>query len=426
VPSSGYPPVRPMLRAGRWAILLALAAALLFGHRHLDAPGVRPGLGIALLLYALASAVVLRAPSLSGLRVTGIMAADLLFTTVVVEASGGLRSPFFGLYYLIVVACAIFYNLPGGLVAAVAIAGITLLVEKLGLHGPLAPPVVMIETLPELVLVAVVAGYLTGQLRHETEARHEAEREALQLEMNRQSLEREMALARRVQQAALPRTSPQVPGLDVGVRFQSAAEVGGDFYDFQEDGNWLGLVVGDAAGKGVPAALVATSATHSFHTQAPGGRLAEWCASFSRELEQRAPDDMLATAFCCRVDGGSGRGTWVNAGHPPPVLCRAGGEPTLLTEHDLVLGMLSDAPYTERELTLAPGDVLVIYTDGLTEAVCRDGSLAGVEPLLRWLPALVEMEAEAIARGIEARLREVATLRDDLTLLVLKKVAPGT
>jgi serine phosphatase RsbU (regulator of sigma subunit) len=415
-----------MLRAGRWAILLALAAALLFGHRHLDAPGVRPGIGIALLLYALVSAAVLRAPLLSGPRVIGIMAADLLFTTLVVEASGGLRSPFFGLYYLIVVACAIFYNLPGGLVAAVAIAGSTLLSEGLGLHGPLAPPTVMIETLPELVLVAVVAGHLTAQLKRETEAHLEAEREALRLEMERQSLEREMALARRVQQAALPRMSPQVPGLDVGVRFQSAAEVGGDFYDFQQDGNWLGLVVGDAGGKGVPAALVATSAMHSFHAQAPGARLAAWCASFSRELDERAPADMLATAFCCLVDGGSGHGTWVNAGHPPPVLCRAGGEPTLLTEHDLVLGMFADALYTERELTLAPGDVLVIYTDGLTESIRPDGSLTGVELLLGWLPPLMALEAEEIATRIEVRLREVATLRDDLTLLVLKKLALGT
>src|SRR5262249_32933486 len=155
---------------------------------------------------------------------------------------------------------------------------------------------------------------LTAQLKQEVERHREAELTALRLHMERQSAEREMALAREVQQAALPTMPTQVDGLDVGVRFRAAADVGGDFYDFYQRGNELGLLVGDAGGKGVPAALVATTAMHLFHTQAPGMSLTDWCQTFNRELVERAPASMLTTAFCCRLDPSSGRGSTVNAG----------------------------------------------------------------------------------------------------------------
>jgi sigma-B regulation protein RsbU (phosphoserine phosphatase) len=279
----------------------------------------------------------------------------------------------------------------------------------------------MLSTLPYLLLAAIVAGYLTNQLKREMERHREAERAALLLEAQRQSAEREMALAREVQQAALPPVPSPVAGLEIGVRFRAAGEVGGDFYDFYQRGDELGLLVGDAGGKGVPAALVGTTAMHLFHTQAPAAGLAAWCQAFNRELEERAPAYMLATAFCCRLDGSSGRGAWVNAGHPPPVLCRPGEPSILLEDHGMVLGVTEEVVYAEREVALAPGDVLVIYTDGLTEALRPDGTLTGVEPLLTRLPALVALGAAAIAEKIEAHLLEIATLRDDLTLVVIKK-----
>jgi sigma-B regulation protein RsbU (phosphoserine phosphatase) len=197
--------------------------------------------------------------------------------------------------------------------------------------------------------------------------------------------------------------------------------VGGDFYDFCQVENELRLLVGDAAGKGVPASLVATTAMHLFHTQAPGTSLAEWCRDFSRELEERAPSYMLATAFCCALDGRTGHGTWVNAGHPPPVLCRPGRPPELLEGFGLVLGVSGEVGYSARPIGLAPGDVLVIYTDGLTEAVLPDGSRTEVEPLLAQLPALVSFPPAEIAERIEAHLVETADLRDDLTVVVIKK-----
>src|SRR5262249_15204771 len=138
VPPSPPPPeglLRPMLRAGRWVILLALMGALLTGHHHLDDAGVRPTLGGALILYALLSTVLLRSGSLTPVRVVVIAVADLAFVGLIVEFTGGLLSPFFGLYYLVVVASAIFFEVAGGLAAAAVVIAITALNEMTGFHG---------------------------------------------------------------------------------------------------------------------------------------------------------------------------------------------------------------------------------------------------------------------------------------------------
>jgi serine phosphatase RsbU (regulator of sigma subunit) len=426
VPPSPPPPdvlLQPMLRAGRWVILLALTGALLTGHASLDAPGVRLWMGVALALYAILSTLLLRSWSLTPARIAAIAALDLAFVAVIVESTGGLRSPYFGLYYLVVVASAIFYEVAGGLVAAAFVIVITAAGEGSGFHGARHPALsLMVATLAYMLLAAVVAGHLTQQLKKEIERHREAQHAALVLELERRGAEREMAMAREVQQAALPAAPAAIQGLDIGVRFRAAAEVGGDFYDFYQAGNELRLLVGDAGGKGVPAALVATTAMHFFHTQSPKMSLAEWCGQFSRELDERAPSYMLATAFCCALDGSSGRGTWVNAGHPPPALCRSGRPPELLEGSGLTLGVSADAQYTARPIDLAPDDLLVIYTDGLSEALLPDGSRTGSEPLLAQLPALLALPAAQIAAKIEAHLLEVAAVRDDLTIVVVRKL----
>jgi serine phosphatase RsbU (regulator of sigma subunit) len=421
-----YRLLQPMLRAGRWIIFLALGTALAFGHHALDLPGVRPALAAALALYAVLSTILLRRRALTPALVVGVAGADLIFVALLVEGTGGIHSPFFEFYYLIVVASAVFYEVRGGLATALAVIVITAAGQWLGARGSILPAAsLMLATLLHLFLAAVIAGYLTSQLKREFERHRAAEQAALVLEMERRSAEREMALARQVQQAALPELPAQVEGLEIGVRFRAAGEVGGDFYDFYHRGSEIGLLVGDAGGKGMPAALVGTAALHFFHTQAPATGLAEWCRTFNRELAERTPSFMLATAFCCRVDGLSGQGAWVNAGHPPPVLYRAAPgaslAPILLEGHGMVLGVAEEVDYSEEALALGPGDVLVLYTDGLTEARRPDGRLTGVEPLLGWLPELAPLAAAEIAASIETHLLEIATLRDDLTLLVVKK-----
>jgi serine phosphatase RsbU (regulator of sigma subunit) len=424
VPEFPYLLVYPMLQMGRWVLLLALASAFLFGRLQRDFPVLWLPITLALVPYSLLSLMLLRRHSLSARQVLGILGADLLFIAFLVESSGGVRSLFFGFYYLVVVASGIFYHVSGGLVAAGTIAGITLLGECLRFHGLVLPPAqASMITLPYLMMAAIVAGHLTAQLEKEMLLRRETERSRLLLQAEAQSAEREMSLAREVQQAALPRVPDPLQGLEVGIRFRAAAEVGGDFYDFYQREDELGLLVGDAGGKGVPAALVATTAMHLFHTQAPQVGLERWCELFNRELEERTPATMLATAFCYRLHTLTGKGAWVNAGHPPPVLLRCGGTPCLLEDHGLMLGVAAGTQYTAAELTLQTGDILIAYTDGLTEAVGADGARTDLEPVLSHLPALASLSGEQIALELEARLLAVAEIRDDLTIVVIKKVS---
>jgi sigma-B regulation protein RsbU (phosphoserine phosphatase) len=413
----------PLLRAGRWVILLALAVALLPGRNHLVAPALRAGLAASLLLYTLATLALLRPPTLSLGRVAAIAAADVMLIGTVVEASGGLASPFFGLYHLVITAAAITYGVVGGLIVTGAIFLITAAGEALGIHGRPTPLLGLLAgRLPELPTAAIVAGYLSTRLRAEIERRHESERAALVLQVRQESLAKEMALAREVQQAALPRAAPRSPEIEIAVRFRAAAEVGGDFYDFYEGDGRVGLLLGDAAGKGVAAALVATTAMHTFHTWAPRLGPAAWCAEFGRELAERAPDAMLASAIACEIDLPAGTLHWVNAGHPPPVLARPGAPALFIEEHDLILGIYPNVTYEARVQALCPGDLLLFYTDGVSEAARPDGSLLGAEFLLDALPPLLPLSAAEIVAGIEAEVLRLARPQDDLTLLVLKKV----
>lgn len=414
--------LHPMLRVGRWVLLLAMAGALAFGSQRLGHPTLRSGLAVALGGYSLLSMALLRLRPLTPALVLGIISADFAYIALLVEGTGGMRSPFFGLYYLVVVAGAVFYQVAGGLAVAGAAVAVSALGEAIGLHGAGPPPVdAVMATVPYLLAAAVVAGYLTAQLKREMALHQEAQRAATRLQVQRESDEREMAVAHEVQQAALPRVPADLEGLEIGVRFRAAREVGGDFYDFYRHGAELGLLVGDAGGKGVPAALVATTAMHTFHSRAPEAGLEAWCREFNRELAERAPTSMLVTAVCCRLDGTTGKGVWINAGHPPPVLCRPGQPPGLLEKPGLVLGVASEVEYTGSELELAPGDVLVLYTDGLTEARCPDGSLFGIEPVLALLPDIVGLAADPIAAEIEAYVLQNTEPRDDLTILVVKK-----
>jgi serine phosphatase RsbU (regulator of sigma subunit) len=397
--------------------------AIAFGREYLAGPGIRATLAGVLVLYTAATFWLLRAPTLPPVRVVGVAVADLLFIAAIVEASGGIESPFFGLYHLIAVAAAILYGIGGGLLATAVVFAVTALGQQAGLHGTDAPVTkLLFAQLSELPLTAMVAGSMAAQLKRESERRHATEREALVLHVRGESAAREMALAREVQQAALPAAPPRTAGLQIAARFRAAADVGGDFYDFYERDGRIGLIVGDAAGKGVAAALVATTALHLFHTQAPRVGLATWLAEFNRELDARAPDAMLATAVAFEVHPVSGHALWVSAGHPPPLLCRNGAPPLLLEEYGLALGVSAHADYHEKELILGPGDLLVLYTDGLTEAVRRDGSFVGFDFLPELLPGIAAGSAEEVVTGIEAALLQVAAPTDDLTLVVVKKV----
>ena len=250
------------------------------------------------------------------------------------------------------------------------------------------------------------------------------------LEQARAQLESELQVARALQIAILPATFPARPGCDGAARMIPATTMGGDFYDFIElpDGR-IGLVMADVAGKGVPAAFFMAVARTNLRELAsqhadPGACLAHTNAV----LCTQNPMDLFVTVFYGVLDPATGLLIYANGGHNPPYLRRASGSVEVLGgAGGLVLGVMPGVVYPNHTLQLLPGDRLVLYTDGVTEAFSPAEEAYGTERLLAELKAHADGEAAAL---VERICRSVtvfagaAPQSDDITLSVLVWGAP--
>jgi serine phosphatase RsbU (regulator of sigma subunit) len=258
-----------------------------------------------------------------------------------------------------------------------------------------------------------------------------------QLSLMRHSVEQELRVARSIQQASLPKEVPQLEGWQVSPFYRPAREVGGDFYDFFElqEGR-VGVVVGDATGKGMPAALVAGAASNMLRAvaQALGSSSSpgEVLAQVNETLLARIPANMFVTCFYAIVEDESGRLLYANAGHNLPCCRRDDGHAaattttTDLSARGMPLGIMPQMNYEEKESVLVPGEGVLFYTDGLVEAHNSQGEMFGT-PRLR---SLLSERPEA-GRGLSATLMEELERftgkgweqEDDITLLTLERSA---
>jgi serine phosphatase RsbU (regulator of sigma subunit) len=254
-----------------------------------------------------------------------------------------------------------------------------------------------------------------------------------QLSLMRQSTEQELRLARSIQRASLPREVPQLEGWQITPFYRPAREVGGDFYDFHllSEGR-VGLVVGDATGKGVPAALVMSTACGMLQLAAqalvdsssPG----EVLSRVNETLWDRIPANMFVTCFYAILDPRSATFTYANAGHDLPYLWH-GGDAEELRARGMPLGLMPGMSYEQKEMMLAPGDSALLYSDGLVEAHDPKGEMFGF-PRLRVLVA--EHGAEEEERSLGSLLLEELysfvgegwEQEDDITLVTLRRSAP--
>lgn len=242
---------------------------------------------------------------------------------------------------------------------------------------------------------------------------------------NHGAIDRELEQAGAMQTHLLPRRLPVHATLDCAAATLSAEPVGGDCYDVVE-GNARGftLVVGDARGHGVPAALLLAGVQARFRSVAargepPGAVL----AALNHELAHRQSPDLFVGLLCARVDVRAARLELANGGLTPPVVCRAGGRIEVLTEGGLPLGVRDGARYPEIEIELEAGDVAVLHTDGLTEAR-RGDEMFGVDRVARVVAAQAHRRARDILDALLAEVRAFAEVPlDDLTVLVLKQLA---
>jgi len=240
-------------------------------------------------------------------------------------------------------------------------------------------------------------------------------------------LNREMELGHEIQRSLLPQAAPQVPGYEIAYLWQSAREVGGDFFDFIPlSPERLGMVIADVSDKGIPAALYMMFARTLLRAVAMGGR--EPSAALERSNELMISDsasDMFVTAYYGILDTVTHRMTVASAGHNLAIYAPANGDPPVpLTTHGIPLGVAQPAGVDERQLDLSPGDVVLLYTDGVTEATAPDGQLFGDERLLRVVAEGRGLPAQEIAAAIAAAVHGFAgdeAPADDLALIVLKR-----
>jgi hypothetical protein len=188
-------------------------------------------------------------------------------------------------------------------------------------------------------------------------------------DLERAYLQQELRMARDIQQALLPKNVPELEGWKMSCRYQPAREVGGDFYDFLElDDGCLGIVVGDATGHGMPAALVMATARSMLRAVAQTSKSpGEVLRRANDPLFADIPPSMFITCFYAILDPKSGRLLYANAGHDLPYLHR-GGNAEELKARGMPLGLMPDMSYEEQEITLEAGDSALFYSDGLVEA----------------------------------------------------------
>ena len=244
----------------------------------------------------------------------------------------------------------------------------------------------------------------------------------------KERVQKELEIARGIQQSFLPETSPKIEGFDLAGLNTPALEVGGDFYDFIPVSldKWA-LVIADVSGKGIPAALFMALSRTLVRAHAAGNPTP---ADVIRRVNDMISEDdranMFVTLFYGVLDAVRKTLTYVNAGHNPPlVMGKSAGDIIMLVAKGLAMGVINHTKFEEKEVILRPGDILILYTDGVTEAINRKNEMFGHERICRLVEENHHLSAKEIIKLIE---REVFTFSegqpqfDDITLLLVKVV----
>lgn len=243
--------------------------------------------------------------------------------------------------------------------------------------------------------------------------------------LDRRRIEKELAIAREIQLSFLPKQAPRVPRFDLAGSARAHDEVGGDYYDFIDvSQHRLGLAIADVSGKGIPAALIMAGLRMALLAAIRSDlAIRAVFRKVNQLLFESTERHRFVTLFYGVLDWNTGHVTFANAGHNPPILRRADGTLQHLVEGGVALGVLPDALYDDRPVRLRPGDVLVMFTDGVTEIESPEGEQFGSHRVEELLHRLHARTAAEIVEGIESAVLAWAGSRgqnDDLTLMVIR------
>jgi len=218
-------------------------------------------------------------------------------------------------------------------------------------------------------------------------------------------MERELQVARELQESLLPLTTPTVTGWDFAAHWTPAREVSGDFYDFLVKGDKLGVLIADVSDKGMAAALfMALSRSILRATLSADFTPAEAISRANKLITADSRGGMFVTLFYGEIDLASGELIYVNAGHNPPLLHRAGAQECIqLSRTGMLVGAIEEAEYQQQTIVVGSGDALLLYTDGLVESESREGAAFGEERMRKALLEHTNLPAaESLAKMLKA------------------------
>jgi serine phosphatase RsbU (regulator of sigma subunit) len=250
--------------------------------------------------------------------------------------------------------------------------------------------------------------------------------QAQRVALEKERLEAELELARQIQMQLLPAEPPVLPGFQIAACSTPARQVGGDYFDFIPlDAEQLFFVLGDVSGKGAPAAILMSGVRAALHSvplqqealQTMAGRLNEFIHRSTRISE-------FVTLFMGTLDGRTGEIRYVNAGQEPPLLIHADGSGEQLEVGGLMLGAFPQAYYEEATATLAPGDLLLLFTDGVSDALDPEGHRFGMERLHAIAESVGSLSAQETLGRVLGELRGFtrgAEVSDDVTLVAIRR-----
>jgi sigma-B regulation protein RsbU (phosphoserine phosphatase) len=300
---------------------------------------------------------------------------------------------------------------------------------------PFEQALAVVSTVSVPMIVANAAGmfvfaFIVENLQNER--RMQAERDTLLREMERKNTE--LAIAAEIQQSFLPDSIAQVEGFEIAARSIMAKEVGGDFFDVIPlevvplGKGQLGIMIADVSGKGIPAALFMALSRIVVRVNATwyGSRAAEAIRYANTIIANDTKSGMFVTLFYGYLDAATRTLTYVNAGHNPPIHYRArDGTLMELTATGIAMGALPDAPYTQDSVQMAPGDILILYTDGITEAENVQLEMFGMERLEKTILSSRMLPAKELSQAILDAVRSFTgehPQSDDITLMVIRSL----
>jgi len=263
-------------------------------------------------------------------------------------------------------------------------------------------------------MVTAIAQLAAGAIHH---ASIEAER------TEQQAIQRQVQLAADVQRRLLPQTTPQVHPFDLAGHYEPCFELGGDFYDFIGFKESVGVVVGDVVGKGIAASLLMASVRGALRAHVEDVYdLDEVMSRVNNALTRDSRDNEFATVFYGTLDASTRRLTYCSAGHDPALLWRD-GKITELTTGGIVLGVMKDQPYEKGLIDLEPGDILLVYSDGVVDATNFNGEKFGRQRIREAVADMADHGADDIVKHVLWQVRRFAGLNhrpDDMTLVAVK------